>query len=92
MMNNFYFLLMVFILNLQFVITRRIDRISSFSQFHTTSTSKDDESFGRLSQFNLVKNVNGSSADERIGQVLKKMANYKRPMKRKNYGGFTATS
>ena len=77
-MNNLHYLLMFSIMNLQFASAGRIDRLSSFSQFHTTAISKDDESFDRLGHFKLVKNPNGSRTDERIGKVLAQMANYKR--------------
>ena len=77
-MNNFYYLLMFSIINLQFASAVRIDRLSNFSQFHTTANRKDDESFDRLGRFKLAKNLNGSRTDERIGKVLAQIANYKR--------------
>ena len=65
-------------MNLQFASAVRIDRLSSFSQFHTTAKRKDDESFDRLGRFKLAKNPNGSRTDERIGKVLAQMASYRR--------------
>ena len=65
-------------MNRQFASAVRIDRLSSFSQFHTTADNKDDESFDRLGRFKLAKNPRGSRTDERIEKVLAQIANYKR--------------
>lgn len=77
-MNNFHYLLMFSIMNRQFASAERIDRLSSFSQFHTNAINKDDESFDRLGRFKLAKNQRSSRTDERIGKILARMANYKR--------------
>ena len=77
-MNNIHYLLMFSIMNRQFASAERIDRLSSFSKFHTTANNKGDESFDRLDRFKLVKNPKGSRTDERIGKLLAQMANYKR--------------
>ena len=68
---------MLFIFVLQSASAGQINRLSSFSQFHTTASNKNDQSFGRLS-FKLAKNSDDPRTDERIGRVLAQMANYKR--------------
>ena len=71
---------MLCILNLQSASAGQINRLSSFSQFHTTASNKqatDDEPFGRLSRFKQAKNSDDSRTGERIGRVLAQMANYK---------------
>ena len=69
---------MLFIFVLQSASAGQINRLSSFSQFHTTASNKDDQPFGRLSRFKLAKNSDDPRAGERIGRVLAQMANYKR--------------
>ena len=68
---------MLFIFNLQSASAGQINRLSSFSQFHTTA-SNTDQSFSRLGRFKLAKNSDDPRTDERIGRVLAQMANYKR--------------
>ena len=75
-MKIFIYFLMVFIVNLQFASCGRIDRLSSFSQFHASSSS--NESSGKMGHFKVTKNSYGPRTDERIGKVLAQMANYKR--------------
>ena len=77
-MNNFHYLLMLFIFYLQSASAGQINRLSSFSQFHTTASNTDDQSFGRLGRFKLAKNSDDPRTGERIGRILAQMANYKR--------------
>ena len=77
-MNNFHFLLMLFIFNLQSASAGQINRLSSFSKFHTSASNKDDEPFGRLNRFKLAQNSDDPRTGELIGRVLAQMANYKR--------------
>ena len=57
---------------------RRIDRLSNFSQFHSSplneiAATKNDQ----LAIFHLVKNDSSLRTDKRIGDLLAKIASYK---------------
>ena len=70
-------MLTVLFLNIEFLSAHRIDRLENFSQFH----SSNKHALTKLGQLNSLNNAENPShesrADEKIGEVLARIANYK---------------
>ena len=70
-------MLTVLFLNIEFLSAHRIDRLENFSQFHSSNKHALTK-LGQLNSLNNAKNPSHESrADEKIGEVLARIANYK---------------